>query len=165
MALIADDPAGYLSGDPNAGGAVYPARNRWDEQSRDDSHLLGLGFSYGFGPATLDMRYSYTYSPYRTSYSFASPDAIVGGAAAAPLAGSGMPVMNFRQQSLQSSLRYTVSRTTAVRLYYAYERVTFDDWHYNGLTPVFFDQAVFLGAGPRNYSISLAGVLLQVSSK
>jgi MtrB/PioB family decaheme-associated outer membrane protein len=165
MALINDDPAGYLSGDANAGGAVYPARNRWEEQSRDDAHLLGLGFSYGFGPATLDAGYSYMYSPYRTSYSFASPDAIVGGTLAAPGAGNSMPVINFRQQSLQSSLRYSVSRTVAVRLYYRYERVTFDDWHYDGLTPAFFDQAVFLGAGPRNYSVSLAGVLLQVSSK
>ena len=31
MAQISDDPAGWASGDPNAGGAAYPLANRWDE--------------------------------------------------------------------------------------------------------------------------------------
>ena len=40
-----------------AGGAVYPLTNQWDEESKDDTYSLGLGFRYGFGRATLEASY------------------------------------------------------------------------------------------------------------
>ena len=165
MALINDDPAGYTTGNPDAGGPVYPLANRWEEQSRDDAHLLGLGFSYTFGAATLESGYTYTYSPYRTSYSFASSGALVGGSLAAAGAEQGMPVIKFRQQSFDSSVKYKVDKHTALRLYFRYERARFEDWHYDGLPQLFGTEAVFLGAGPRDYSVSLIGILLQYTSR
>ncbi len=161
MASINDDPAGYLSGDPNAGGAVYPLANRWDEESHDDTHTVGLGFRYAFGGAVLEAGYTYLYSPYRTRYSFASSGAIAGGAAAALAAGEGMPDMRFRQNTLEASLRFALDRNSALRFYYRYDRAAFEDWHYDGLPLVLGSEAVFLGAGPRSYSASLVGLLYQ----
>jgi MtrB/PioB family decaheme-associated outer membrane protein len=162
MALISDDEAGLGVADPHAGGAVYPLVNSWQEESRDDAHVLGLGFRYAFGRARLESSYAYVYSPYRTNYSFASGGALAGGPAAAASAGDGMPVIEFRQQTLETSLRYALDRRTALRLYYRYERARFEDWHYDGLPLVFGGgQAVFLGAGPQSYSVNLFGVFYQ----
>jgi MtrB/PioB family decaheme-associated outer membrane protein len=170
MALISDDPAGWGTGtagwgtgNPNAGGAAYPLSNRWDEGSRDDAHMLGVGLRYAFSHAVLiESGYTYLYAPYRTRYSFASPGAIVGGAAAAATAGDGMPDILFRQQAFETSLKFALSKTTALRVYHRYERASFRDWHYDGLPLVFADGAgVFLGAGPQNYTAHLFGVFFQ----
>lgn len=163
MASINDDPAGYLSGDAAAGGAVYPLANRWEEESRDDTYTLGLGFRYGLGRATLETAYAYLYSPYRTRYSFASSGALAGGAAAAAEAGEGMPDIKFRRQTLDASLRFAIDKNSALRLIYTYERARFEDWHHDGLPLVLGSEAVFLGAGSRNYSASLIGLLYQYS--
>ena len=162
MALVSDDPAGWATGDPNAGGAVYPLANRWDEQSKDDAHLVGLGFRYALGRATLESNYTWLYSPYRTRYSFASGGAIAGGATAAPGAGDGMPDIVSRLQTLETSLKITLGKDTALRLYHRYERAKFKDWHYEGLPLVLGNgEAVFLGAGPRDYAGNLFGVFFQ----
>lgn len=162
MAQINDSPAGLATGDPNAGGAVYPLTNRWDEESRDDAHILGLGFRYAFARATLESGYTYLYSPYRTRYSFASGGAIVGGAAAAGTAGDGMPDIMFRQQTLETSLKFAINKNTALRLYHRFESARFNDWHYDGLPLVFGNGAgVFLGAGPQNYNVHVFGLFLQ----
>jgi len=165
MALINEDFAGYFSGDANAGGLLYPLANRWDEESQDDSHLFGLGLRYAFGPATLEGGYTYMYSPYRTLYSFASPGALAGGAAAAAAAGGSMPVITFRQHILETSLRYAIDREKALRLYFRYERAEYEDWHYDGMPNVLGSEAVFLGAGPRNYSVSLVGLFFQYTAR
>ncbi len=163
MASIADNPAGYASGDPNAGGAVYPLSNRWDEHSRDDSHAVGLGLNHAFDHTTrLETAYSYVYSPYRTRYAYASPGALVGGAAAAAAAGDGMPDMLFRQQTLATSLRIALDKTTAIRLFHRYDRAHYGDWHYDGLQPLFAGgAALFLGAGARDYRMHTIGVFWQ----
>ena len=163
MALISEDPAGLSTGNPNAGGAVYPLANRWDEASRDDAHLLGAGFRYAFSHAVvLESGYTYLYSPYRTRYGFASPGAIVGGAAAAATAGDGMPDILFRQQALETSLKLALNKNTALRLYHRYERATFKDWHYDGLPLLFANgAAVFLGAGPQSYRAHVIGLFFQ----
>jgi MtrB/PioB family decaheme-associated outer membrane protein len=163
MALINDDPAGWLSGDASAGGAVYPFANQWTETSQDDTYTVGLGFRYTFGRATLESGYAYLYSPYRTRYSFASSDALAGGAAAAADAGEGMPDIKFRRQTLDASLRFALDKNSALRVVYTYERARFEDWHYDGLPLVLGSEAVFLGAGPRNYTASLIGLLYQYS--
>jgi MtrB/PioB family decaheme-associated outer membrane protein len=162
MAQISDDPAGWGTGNPNAGGAVYPLANRWEQESRDNAHTLGLGIRYAFAGATLESGYAYLYSPSLILYRFASDGALVGGAAAAATAGEGMPNINFRQQSLETSLRITINKNMALRLYHRYERTRIEDWHYDGLPLVFSNGAgVFLGAGPRNYSGNLFGVFYQ----
>jgi MtrB/PioB family decaheme-associated outer membrane protein len=161
MAQISDDPAGYATGNPNAGGPVYPLANRWDEQSQDDAHVVGVGFRYAFARATLESGYSYFYSPYRTRYSFASSGAIVGGATAAGAAGDGMPDIVFRQQTLETSLKFVLNKHTALRLYHRYERARFEDWHYDGLPLVLGNEGVFLGAGPQDYDVNVFGVFFQ----
>ncbi|MBI3042926.1 MAG: MtrB/PioB family decaheme-associated outer membrane protein [Betaproteobacteria bacterium] len=162
MAQISDDPAGWGTGNPNAGGAAYPLANRWEEGSRDDAHTVGLGFRYAFSRATLETGYTYLYSPYRTRYSFASAGALAGGAAAAAGAGDGMPDMVFRQQAVETSLKLAIDKHAALRLYHRYERTRLEDWHYDGLSPVFAGGAgVFLDAGPRSHSGNLFGVFLQ----
>ncbi len=162
MAQISDDPAGWGTGNPNAGGPAYPLANRWDEASRDDAHILGLGFRYAFGRAILESGYAWLYSPYRTRYSFTSGGAIVGGAAAAATAGNSMPDIMFRQQTLETSLKFALNKNTALRLYHRYEHAKFKDWHYDGLPLVFANGAgVFLGAGPQNYSVNVFGLFFQ----
>jgi MtrB/PioB family decaheme-associated outer membrane protein len=165
MASINDDPAGYLSGDAMAGGAVYPLANQWEEESQDDTYTVGLGFRYGLGRATLETAYAYLYSPYRTRYKFASDGALAGGAIAAADAGDGMPDINFRRQTFDASLRFALDKNSALRLIYTYERATYTDWHYDGLPLVLGSEAVFLGAGPRNYTASLIGLLYQYSPR
>ena len=163
MALISDDPAGLTTGNPSAGGAVYPLSNLWDENSRDDAHIVGAGFRYAFNhAAVLESGYHWIYSPYRTRYSFASPGAIVGGAFASATAGNGMPDILFRQQALETSLRFALNRSTALRLFHRYERATFKDWHYDGLPLVLANgDAVFLGAGPQSYRAHVIGLFFQ----
>ena len=162
MAQVSDDPAGWGTGNPNAGGAAYPLANRWDEESRDDAHTVGLGFRYAFARATLESGYTWHYAPYRTRYSFASAGALAGGAAAAATAGDGMPDILFRQQTLETSLKFALNKNTALRLYHRYERARFQDWHYDGLPLVFANGAgVFLGAGPQNYSVNVFGLFFQ----
>jgi MtrB/PioB family decaheme-associated outer membrane protein len=162
IAQIADNPAGWATGNPNAGGAVYPLANRWDEESRDDAHTVGVGFRYAFARATLESGYSWQYSPYSTRYSYASNGALVGGAVAAAGATDGMPDILFRQQALATSLRIRIDKHTALRLYHRYERTKNEDWHYDGLPLVFANGAgVFLGAGPQSYSAHLFGIFLQ----
>jgi len=162
MAQISDNAAGWSTANPNAGGPVYPLANRWDEESRDDAHTLGIGFRYAFARATLESGYAYLYSPYRTRYGFASSGAIVGGTAAAGTAGTSMPDILFRQQTLETSLKFALNKDAALRLYHRYERATFKDWHYDGLPLVFGDGAgVFLGAGPQNYRVNVFGVFFQ----
>ena len=162
MAQISDDPAGFGTGDPNAGGAVYPLANRWEEDSRDDAHSFGFGFRHAFSRVILESGYAWMYSPYRTRYGFASGGALVGGAAAAAGAGEGMPDIVFRQQTLESSLRITIDRNVSLRLYHRYERARFSDWHYDALPLVFANGAgVFLGAGAPNYSSHLFGIFIQ----
>jgi MtrB/PioB family decaheme-associated outer membrane protein len=149
MALISDDPGGYSTGDPHAGGAVYPLANQWDETSCEDAHLLGLGFRQALGPATLESGYTYVYSPYRTQYSFAG-------------AGDSMPVIAFREHTLETSLKFRLDRDTALRLYHRYQRARFSDWHYDGLPLLFGNgEALFLGAGPQDYSAHVIGVFFQ----
>jgi MtrB/PioB family decaheme-associated outer membrane protein len=162
MASISDDPAGWATGDPNAGGAAYPFANRWDEQSKDDAHLVGLGFRYAFAQAILESNYTWLYSPYRTRYSFASSGAIAGGATVATGAGDGMPDIVSRLQTLETSLKIRLGKDTALRLYHRYERAKFKDWHYDGLPLVLGNgEGVFLGAGPRDYAGNLFGVFFQ----
>lgn len=161
MATISDDPAGWGTGNPDAGGPVYPLANRWDEESRDDAHTVGAGFRYAFPRATLESGYSWHHAPYRTSYSFAGPGALASGAAAAPDAGAGMPGSLYRRQSLETSLRFRLGRDAALRLFHRYERARFDDWHYDGLPLVLGSEAVFLGAGPQSYSAHLIGIFYQ----
>jgi MtrB/PioB family decaheme-associated outer membrane protein len=162
MAQISDDPAGYATGNPAAGGPMYPLANLWDSDSRDDAHSVGVGFRYAFARATLESGYAWQYSPYRTGYSYATNGAIVGGAAAAASAGNSMPDFMFRRQTLETSLKFALSKDTALRLYHRYERATFKDWHYDGL-PLLFDNGagVFLGAGPQDYSMNMFGVFFQ----
>jgi len=162
MAQINDSAAGWASGNPAAGGPAYPLANRWEEESRDDAHVLGLGFRYAFARATIESGYTYMYSPYRTSYGYASSGALAGGAAAAAGAGDGMPDILFRSQALETSLRVKLGRDTALRFYHRYERARYEDWHYDGLPLILgTGEAVFLGAGPVNYSTNLFGVFFQ----
>jgi hypothetical protein len=73
-----------------------------------------------------------------------------------------MPDIMFRQQTLVTSLKFAISKNTALRLYHRYESARFNDWHYDGLPLVFGNGAgVFLGAGPQNYSVHVFGLFFQ----
>jgi hypothetical protein len=68
----------------------------------------------------------------------------------------------FRQQTLETSLKFAVNKNTALRLYYRYEGARFNDWHYDGLPLVFGNGAgAFLGAGPQNYNVHVFGLFFQ----
>lgn len=163
MAQINENPGGLTNRDPNAGGAAYPLDNQWHESSRDDAHHLGLGFRYTFARATLESNYTDQASRYRTRYDFASGGALISGTAAAT-AGDGMPDMRYRQQSLETSLKLAISKSTKLRFYHRYGRTHIQDWHYDGLPMVFANGAgIFLGAGPGKLSEHQFGLFVQFS--
>jgi hypothetical protein len=80
--------------------------------------------------------------------------------ALASSAGSGMPDSIYRQNVLETGLRYQVAKNMAWRLFHRYEKAKFSDWHYDGLQNV-YNNISFLGAGPQNYSVNVIGVLFQ----
>ena len=85
-----------------------------------------------------------------------------GGTAAAASAADAMPDTQFRRQTLETSLKFAVNKNTALRFYHRYERVSIDDWHYDGLPLVLANGAgVFLGAGPQQYGVHILGVFFQ----
>lgn len=155
-----NDASAYLLGnqDPNAGGANYPLTSAWSEAFKDDSNNLGIGARYGRGKLALESDFTMSYSRIRTGYAYASPAALVPG----PLAevGSGMPDSRFRQNAIETALRYRVARNMSWRLLHRYERARFSDWHYDGLANV-YNNAAFLGAGPERYSVHIVGILFQ----
>jgi|GEM_PF-1182090 len=157
-----NDTSAYFLGDqdPNAGGANYPLTGAWSEASRDDSNNLGIGARYGRGKFSLESDFSMTYSKTGTAYTYASAAALV----PAPLAqvGSGMPDGRFRQNAIETTLRYRIARNMSWRLLHRYERASFSDWHYDGLAQV-YNNAAFLGAGPERYGVHIVGILFQYS--
>lgn len=52
-----------------------------------------------------------------------------------------------------------------MRFHYRYERADYDDWHYDNLPYILgAGDALFLGAGPRNYTDNLFGVFYQYTA-
>ena len=73
-----------------------------------------------------------------------------------------MPDTKYRQQLLETSLKFVINKDTALRLYHRYERVGTSDWHYEGLPLLFGNGAgVFLGATPLQYSVQIFGLFIQ----
>jgi hypothetical protein len=155
----ASGPYNLGNTDANAGGANYPLANAWSEAFKDDSHSLGFGARYGFGKITVDSNFTMTLSRVSIGYDFASAAGLANPALASS-AGSGMPDSIYRQNVLETGLRYQVAKNMAWRLFHRYEKAKFSDWHYDGLQNV-YNNISFLGAGPQNYSVNVIGVLFQ----
>jgi hypothetical protein len=142
---------------------LYPTSRSWEQIQYSRNHTAGVGLRRGFGKAKLDLSYSYTMG--RTSADYAYNAAALGlSPAQVALIGTGMPESRFGQNTLEASLGYPLTRATAVRVYYRYERGKISDWHYDGVqgNPVPAGNAVYLDYGPRNYNANTIGLFLRM---
>lgn len=144
---------------------LYPTSRTWITKSEDYNHTFGVGGRYDFGKARLELDYTYVTGVTKIGYEYnaaalgiVNPDTIA-------LIGSGMPDLEATQQFLDFNLIVPVNKSVAVRALYRYETGTIDDWHYDGVAdnPVPAANAVYLDAGPQDYSASIVGLFLQVS--
>ncbi len=147
-----------------AGNTLFPSALAWDVESQDRNHAFGAGLFYDFGPARLEMDYTYSSGTSEIDYGY---DAVGQGFTPAQLAliGSGMPDLNTTQHILDLNLVVPISKAMAIRALYRYEMGKIDDWHYDGVTenPVPAPNAVYLDSGLQDYHASVVGLLLQVN--
>lgn len=163
QATINDNPVAALTGsaDAAAGGAVYPLENLWEASSRDRTHVFTAGLRFTLPRTRLESSYSFVHGRHRIGYAFASPAALATPGVAAQ-AGDAMPDIRMRRHVLEASAVLSLAASTALRLYYRYERGRLEDWHYTGL-PLVVGNELFLGAGPESYDAHVVGLFLQYS--
>lgn len=138
---------------------LYPTSRTWQVTQKDRNDVLGIGLKYDFGKARFNA--DYTLSMGRTGISYSYNAAALGISTTQPLIGSGFSDLVFDQHTLDLGLLIPVSKRTAVRLIYRFEKVKIRDWHYDGVAanPMPANNAVYLDQGPKDYKAQLFGVL------
>lgn len=143
--------------------SIYTADRYWSASSKDRTALFGLGLRHDFGTPKLDMQYSYSSSHSPLSYAYASPNALESPTYAAQ-AGNAFPDLTYDLHVFDASLRFPISRKTAVRFFYHFQAGKIADFHYNGLDQgTVVGNQVFLDAGPSDYRVHVLGAFLQVT--
>ncbi|NMG27580.1 MtrB/PioB family decaheme-associated outer membrane protein [Aromatoleum evansii] len=149
--------------------AMYPLENAWTAGMRDLNHALGLGFTYDFGWARVESRYSYMWSVSRQSYDYVTAEAATVGSGtnetqSAAMAGTEFADMRYRQQVLETSVLRPLDKHSALRFFHRWEKRNVADWHYTGLdgSPL-IGQKLYLGATPEDYNVNVFGVFWQYS--
>ena len=152
-----------VCGSSSATSPLFPEGNAWDVRTRDRHHSIGLGLKYDFGRAKLDASFSRSLG--RTQIGYAYNAAALGvSPTQQALAGDGFSDLRFAQNLFSLSVLVPLSKQTSLRFLGQYERGAVRDWHYDGVAanPMPTNNAVYLDAGPQDYSASLIGVLLLV---
>jgi len=143
---------------------LWPSALAWDVESEDRNHALGAGLFYDFGPARVELDYTYSSGTSEIDYNY---DAAGQGFTPQQLAliGTGMPDLTTSQHILDLNLVVPISRSVAVRALYRYETGKIDNWHYDGVqdNPVPAPGMVYLDSGLQDYHASVVGLLLQVN--
>jgi hypothetical protein len=151
---------GALSG--ALGSAGYPLANQWWEGDNERNYSAGATLKRNFRLFSLDVSYNYLDSRGITSYTAASPGALVY-AQDFPTIGSGFSPMTYRLNSLTASVIVPFTPRLSLRLFDYYERGRIDDWHYAGFNQTLvYGHELYTDGGPQSYSDNLVGVSISV---
>jgi MtrB/PioB family decaheme-associated outer membrane protein len=149
---------------PSSSNPLFPTSRTWDVDQDSINQVAGVGASYDFGKALVNL--AYTWIDARTEIDYSYNAAALGMTAAqASLAGSGWPDLKFRQQIVEANALVPLTKAAALRFYYRYESGRVSDWHYDGVAenPVPANNAVYLDAGPQSYHVNVFGLFLRLS--
>lgn len=149
--------------EPSPINPLFPSNLTWDVESKERYHSIGAGLFYDFGPARLDLDYSFARGTSEIDYGYDplgqafTPDQLA-------LVGNGMPDLKTTHHILDLSLLYPINKSLALRALYRYELGKIDDWHYAGVAdnPVPAPTDVYLNNGPEDYHASVFGLFVQV---
>ena len=149
-----------FSSDPNAGGPVFPLRNRWMLDTNEVSWGLGSGVRiHLLDRAIVDLNYLFISTEEDYHFSIASPGALGTGLSQA----DDLPRLRTRSHRLTTSFRFSIAKTAFLRVFYRFERATIRDFSEQGLKPegVLLDSgALFLGHIDRDFDVHVIGVTL-----
>ena len=152
----------------NGLGGSRPASDAWSMSTDDHNDVLGLGFQSAVGNMQFGIDYTYSSSSTAISYNYGST-ALSGiaatQAAAAAIAGSGLPNMTFVTQTLNFNLLIPVNKKLSVRLYDRFEVGQVKDWHYDnvitGAAANYDSGTLLIDGGAQNYHANVIGIFLQ----
>jgi hypothetical protein len=144
------------------GSPDYPLANQWWESDVERNYSAGTTVRKNFGPVSVDLGWTYLYARGITSYTAASPGALVF-PGDFPIIGAGFSPMVYRLNSLTAGVTVPVSPSVSLRVFDYFERGRLDDWHYSG-----FNQGLAIGntlytdGGPQSYSQNLIGAFINI---
>ena len=149
-----------FSSDPNAGGPVFPLRNRWALDTDEISWGVGTGVRIRvLRRVTAEVNYSFISTKEDYHFRIAGPGALADGLTAA----GDLPDLRTRSHRLTASLRYSILENAFLRVFYRFERATIRDFSQSGLVPenILLDSgALFLGHIDRDFDAHVIGVTL-----
>lgn len=148
-----------------AGSTQFPLSRGWSEKQTDKNDVFGIGLTYNFNVAKLDVNYTYVKGRSKIDYTYnPSASGLNLSAAVVALAGNGFPALTFEQNILEANLLVPIDKKLSVRFLARYEDGKIADWHYDGVaaypSPA-ANQQTYLDAGPENYTATLIGALLK----
>ncbi len=138
-------------------GTTFPLDNRWWVES--DTSAIGAGMGGRWKPIdrlTLEASYDYQGSREEIDYRYASLGATAGGLTDAE-AGDGFPVLRNGDHNISISSKFRIFDELALRLFYRLAHGVIDDFHRDGLTPLFGSSNLNLAHIDRNYTVHIIG--------
>jgi Putative outer membrane beta-barrel porin, MtrB/PioB len=141
---------------------LFPDSRAWDVDSKDRNFVIGLGFKYDLGKATMEGDFSRTLGRTQIDYSY-NPAGLGMTAVQTALAGSGFSDLTFAQTIFNASVLVPLRKDLSLRILFRYESGKIRDWHYDGVAanPMPANNAAYLDAGPQDYRNTLLGLLFQ----
>jgi hypothetical protein len=144
------------------GSPGYPLANQWWQSDDERNYSAGTALRKNFGLFSLDLSYNYLYSRGMTSYTAASPGALVLPQDFQTM-GGGFSPMTYRVNSVTASVIVPLTPRASVRLFDYYERGDINDWHYTGFNQsLVHGHELYTDGGPQSYSQNLIGVFLSM---
>jgi hypothetical protein len=144
------------------GSPGYPLANQWWQSDDERNYSAGTALRKNFALFSLDLSYNYLYSRGITSYTAASPGALVFPQNFRTM-GSGFSPMTYRVNSVTASVIVPLTPRASVRLFDYYERGDIDDWHYAGFNQsLVYGHELYTDGGPQSYSQNLIGVFISM---
>ena len=144
------------------GSSGYPLANQWWQRDDERNYSAGTTFQKNFGVATVDLTYNYLYSRGITSYTAASPGALVF-SQDFPTIGTGFSPTTYRVNSVTASVIVPFTARVSMRLFDYYERGRVDDYHYAGFNQsLVYNHELYSDGGPQSYSQNLVGVFISM---
>jgi hypothetical protein len=144
------------------GSAGYPLANQWWGGDNERNYSAGTTLQKNFRFFSVDLSYNYLYSRGVTTYTAASPGALVYPQDFATIGGGFSPV-TYRVNSATASVIVPFTSRVSLRLFDYYERGNIDDWHYAGFNQsLVYHHELYTDGGPQSYRENLVGVSISV---
>jgi len=152
-----------VCGTASATSPLYPTSRSWQIDHHDRNKVAGVGIRQVFRRTTASLNYTYLDGTTSITYEY-NPTALGMNALQTQLAGTGHPDIAFRQHFLDLDALIPLKGRAGIHFIYRYEWGRIRDWAYDGVleNPVPANNAVYLDAGPEDYSVHVAGVLLRL---